>query len=46
MNHLNVSPGVVIGIDAAVVAAHHVAVRDGDRLVRFKVSRRWPACRN
>ena len=37
MNHLNVSPGVVIGIDAAVVAAHHVAVRDGDRLVRFKV---------
>ena len=30
-------PGVVAGIDAAVVAAHHVAIRDGDRWVRFKV---------
>jgi transposase len=32
------SPGVVAGIDAAIVAAHHVAIRDGDRLIRFKVS--------
>ncbi len=31
------STGPVAGIDAAVVAAHHVAIRDGDRLVRFKV---------
>jgi|CXWK01.1.fsa_nt_gi transposase len=31
------SPGVVAGIDAAIVAAHHVAIRDGDRLVQFKV---------
>ena len=30
-------PGVVAGIDAAVVAAHHVAIRDGDRWVRFKI---------
>ncbi len=30
-------PGVIAGIDAAVVAAHHVAFRDGDRWVRFKV---------
>jgi len=32
------SPGVVAGIDAAIVAAHHVAIRDGDRLIRFKVA--------
>ena len=31
------STGPVAGIDAAVVGAHHVAIRDGDRLVRFKV---------
>ncbi len=37
MNLHSSSPGVVAGIDAAVVAAHHVAIRDGDRLVRFKV---------
>ncbi len=30
-------PGVVAGIDAAVVAAHQVAIRDGDRWVRFRV---------
>jgi transposase len=31
------SCSAAIGIDAAVVAAHHVAIRDGDTLVRFKV---------
>jgi transposase len=38
MNPHGSSPGVVAGIDAAIVAAHHVAIRDGDRLVQFKVS--------
>ena len=28
------SPGVAAGVDASVVAAHHVAVRDGDSLGR------------